>query len=246
MRKKLCLMGATLVFTAMASLMVHAGTWKSDAYGWWYDNGNGEQCRSCWQWIDGNGDGIAECYYFNENGYCLMNTSTPDGFTVASSGAWIVDGVIQTKSVPDKQNNSTATVSDKSSWKSLMGERAINGYVANEYAYNIRGKKVNAFWLQSDDKLVFALDKEFNELSFSYEPSNTMRDDVTFTITITDDDGNIIYEKDDADYKTKETVNVDVSGVTYLTIESLDNGHVNPNYIGYFANNYLIENLKAR
>lgn len=49
-----------------------------------------------WQWIDGNGDGIAECYYM-ENGTALTNTTTPDGYQVNETGAWIVDGVVQTQ-----------------------------------------------------------------------------------------------------------------------------------------------------
>ena len=35
-----------------------------------------------WQWIDGNGDGVSESYYFDGNGYMLFNTTTPDGYTV--------------------------------------------------------------------------------------------------------------------------------------------------------------------
>ena len=54
---------------------------------------------STWQWIDGNGDGVAECYYFNEKGYCLQNTAAPDGYMTNESGAWVADGVVQTKTV---------------------------------------------------------------------------------------------------------------------------------------------------
>ena len=39
--------------------------------------------------------GPAECYYFDWNGYCLLNTVTPDGYRVNENGAWIVDGVVQ-------------------------------------------------------------------------------------------------------------------------------------------------------
>ena len=42
---------------------------SENGYGWWYDNGDGTYPVSCWQWIDGNGDGLAECYCFNEEGY---------------------------------------------------------------------------------------------------------------------------------------------------------------------------------
>ena len=51
-----------------------------------------------WQWQDVNGDGISECYYYDDNGTMLTNTTTPDGYTVDSNGAWVVSGVVQTQS----------------------------------------------------------------------------------------------------------------------------------------------------
>ena len=50
-----------------------------------------------WQWQDVNGDGISECYYYDDNGTMLTNTTTPDGYTVDSNGAWVVNGVVQTQ-----------------------------------------------------------------------------------------------------------------------------------------------------
>lgn len=52
-----------------------------------------------WQWLDINGDGVSECYYW-EYGYILRNTTTPDGYTVNEDGAWIENGAVQTKSEP--------------------------------------------------------------------------------------------------------------------------------------------------
>lgn len=50
-----------------------------------------------WQWQDVNGDGISECYYYDDNGAMLTNTTTPDGYTVDSNGAWVVNGAVQTQ-----------------------------------------------------------------------------------------------------------------------------------------------------
>ena len=50
-----------------------------------------------WQWQDVNGDGISECYYYDDNGIMLTNTTTPDGYTVDSNGAWGVHGGVQTQ-----------------------------------------------------------------------------------------------------------------------------------------------------
>ncbi len=48
-----------------------------------------------WNWLDPNQDGTLECYYFNDDGNYLTNTTTPDGYQVDENGAWIHNGVVQ-------------------------------------------------------------------------------------------------------------------------------------------------------
>ena len=83
---------------------------------WWFDFGNGDYFKSSWQWIDGNQDGIAECYCFDENGWMYENTITPDGYTVNGNGAWTVSNIVQTKPsdlIPkNNTNNSVNTASN--------------------------------------------------------------------------------------------------------------------------------------
>lgn len=98
-KKKLILAIAAMIASLSFSIPVFAAGWVQNATGWWYDNGNGTWPAAQWCWIDGNNDGIAESYYFDRYGYCLMNTVTPDGYTVNSSGAWTENGVVQTKNV---------------------------------------------------------------------------------------------------------------------------------------------------
>lgn len=106
---KIKLAAATLTLTGIMCLSANAGQWKGDAKGWWHDNGNGTWPANTWQWIDGNNDGIAECYYFNQNGYCLVGTTTPDGYTVNENGAWIVNHEIQNKRIAENvQSNGIA------------------------------------------------------------------------------------------------------------------------------------------
>ena len=103
-------------------VFLFSGTAKADwvkgnsKNAWWYDLGNGDYYKSSWQWIDGNGDGIAECYCFDENGWMFENTITPDRFTVNENGAWTVDNTVQTKNAnmisQNNTNNSTDTVSN--------------------------------------------------------------------------------------------------------------------------------------
>ena len=106
----------------MSFVFLLSGTAKADwvkgnsKNAWWYDLGNGNYYKSSWQWIDGNHDGIAECYCFDENGWMFENTITPDRFTVNENGAWTVDNIVQTKSAnlisQNNTNNNTDTVSN--------------------------------------------------------------------------------------------------------------------------------------
>ena len=86
-------------FTAAFSMTAYAGEWQSSENGWWYAKDDGTWPVSAWEWLDGNGDGVSECYYFDENGYLLTNGTAPDGSQVNGDGAWVVDGQVQTKTV---------------------------------------------------------------------------------------------------------------------------------------------------
>jgi cysteine-rich secretory protein family./putative cell wall binding repeat len=98
---------ATTALMAAFALNAQAGYWAQNTTGWWYDWGNGTWPASSWQWIDGNSDGIAECYYFDRFGYCMINATTPDNYQVNASGAWVENGVVQTREVGvSKSSNS--------------------------------------------------------------------------------------------------------------------------------------------
>lgn len=61
--------------------------WRQDEKGWYYYNLDGSYPKNGWQEIGG------KQYYFDENGYMLSDTTTPDGATVGSDGARIDSGV---------------------------------------------------------------------------------------------------------------------------------------------------------
>jgi len=108
--KKVKLIITSSLLTLSMSFTTLAGSWQRDATGWWYQNDDGSYQTNCWQWIDGNEDGIAENYYLDDNGYCLTSTVTPDGYTVNENGAWVIDGVVQTKNLNNANvSNATAT-----------------------------------------------------------------------------------------------------------------------------------------
>lgn len=96
--KRLLTIGLTAALMALASLTAFAGEWKQNETGWWYQKDDGTWYSNGWQWIDGNNDGVSECYYFNADGYMLANTTTPDGYRVNADGAWVEKGTIQKKS----------------------------------------------------------------------------------------------------------------------------------------------------
>ncbi len=103
---------AAIILTAtmvLGSTMTSLAAWQSDQIGWWWQNDDGTWPADSWQWLDGNGDGIAECYYFDSNGYMLEDTTTPDGYTVNADGAWTEDGVVQTHSIGEAAYTTTLT-----------------------------------------------------------------------------------------------------------------------------------------
>ena len=110
-------LSALTVFTALPA---YAGQWQKGSgknkNKWWYNHMDGSYPKSTWAWIDGNGDGYAECYYFDKQGW-LQTKKTIDGYTVDSTGAWLENGVVKLKSTSEsgvftngKNENSTGTV----------------------------------------------------------------------------------------------------------------------------------------
>jgi hypothetical protein len=93
---------AVLAITGALAVSMNAyaaeGGWRQDTNGkWWYaTNADGTEWHSNgWSVIDTNHDGMAECYYFDAQGYMYADTTTPDGYTVNADGQWTVDGVVQ-------------------------------------------------------------------------------------------------------------------------------------------------------
>ena len=110
----MALAGAMAAGMAMTSF---AAGWQKNDTGWWYGTNadNTTWHANGWQWIDSNNDGVAECYYFDANGYMLANTTTPDGYTVNADGAWTENGVAHTRQTGTQSQETginTALVTD--------------------------------------------------------------------------------------------------------------------------------------
>ncbi len=99
--KKRLLVAAVAAMSMIMSMTAFAamGSWQQNETGWWWQRTDGSYPASEWKWVDGDGDGTAESYYFDGNGYLATNTTTPDGYTVNADGAWVQDGVVQKRAV---------------------------------------------------------------------------------------------------------------------------------------------------
>ena len=91
MKKAITIVIATATMASQA-MTAMAAEWKQNEIGYWYQEDNGSYPTNSWKWINGR------CYYFDSNGYMLANTTTPDGYTVDATGAWTVNGAVQTQS----------------------------------------------------------------------------------------------------------------------------------------------------
>ncbi len=81
-RKILVLLGLFLSIFFLFS--AYAGEWKTAENGrWWYQNDDGSYPQNTWQLID------EKYYYFDAEGYLLVNTTTPDGYWVGPDGALV-------------------------------------------------------------------------------------------------------------------------------------------------------------
>ena len=108
--RKVVILAGMLVMMAATSISAYAaenrndGFWKHNQTGWWYEFVDGSYLTNGWYWIDGNHDGVYECYYFDGNGYMASNTSIGSD-AVDANGAWVVNGVVQTKRVETVEKN---------------------------------------------------------------------------------------------------------------------------------------------
>ena len=61
-----------------------------------YVEADGTYPTSTWKEIDGN------VYYFDQDGYMLADTTTPDGYPVGKDGAWITEDAKAAEAAADK------------------------------------------------------------------------------------------------------------------------------------------------
>ena len=151
--KKLIGFAAVAAFSSVMAFSAMAGVWKQDNVGWWYDNGNGTYPSNSWQWIDGDDNGTAECYYFDRTGYMLANTTTPDGYQVNGSGAWVQNGTVQTRNVRGTgQTTYTKSNSKSEEKKSNSNSNNSNRQNSSDTRGETKKKEKKSQYLLYDEK----------------------------------------------------------------------------------------------
>lgn len=71
MKKKTIAFGMALMTMVLGTnIMAFAESWKNDGKGYWWQNDDGSYPVNCWQWLDGNQDGISECIILMEMVIC--------------------------------------------------------------------------------------------------------------------------------------------------------------------------------
>lgn len=202
--KKNILFTAAIVLSLTAAFPSYAGTWllgqEGDSVRWWYDNGDGTRAASEWRWIDGDGNGTAECYCFDADGWLLTNTITPDFYTVDANGAWTVDGIVQTQSTvltPSQDQTQQATgweLTDNNEWKYFTSGkyltsqwRKING---KRYYFDENSIMVTGFQEIDGDQYYFTASGALKTKDFTLDG----------TRYIVEDDGIITDEYDTDDW----------------------------------------------
>ncbi len=118
-----------------------AGQWTEDLHGRYYINDDGSYPTNKWQWIDDDGDGIAQCYYFDNSGYSVRNGKTPDGYETNMEGQWVIDGVVQQENAADVPVNG-AQLSAAAAYTGtpvvVLAEYSYSKYGSNRYFYVIQ------------------------------------------------------------------------------------------------------------
>lgn len=101
------ILGTAALSALLFSSAAYAGQWEWNGSVWKYKNDNGQYSSDCWQWIDGDNNGIAECYRFDGNGILYVSTVV-DGYMVDGNGAWIENRVVQVKNTAQVNGGNAA------------------------------------------------------------------------------------------------------------------------------------------
>ncbi len=114
----------SLLKDAAGLITSYAAQWRQETepnVRWVYVNDDGSYLNDGWHWLDGNHDGIAECYYFYSDGTMAADTEV-DGWKVNADGKWVHgNGEPYTKNVGGSSAGDTTSSSSSASQAAAGG-----------------------------------------------------------------------------------------------------------------------------
>lgn len=147
--------GASTIRASDGTPVYSGGTWQKEVIGgaetgnWIYYRTDYTKISRGWAYIDGDNDGIAECYYFENNK--MVHSKTVDGCELNADGQWVVDGAVKTYDINSRVTNngsSTGLASD------------VNKAKFDTFTYTDKISPVCEFPINSDVKIASTDGKE--------------------------------------------------------------------------------------
>ena len=108
-----------------------------------YELDDGTFAANGWYWLDWNQDGILECYYFDENGWLLLDAKTPDGHLVNAGGALVEDGAVRTRNIYEEEILAAGLIRQEQGW----GYKDENGNLVTNDWRSLNGTR---YYFDSD------------------------------------------------------------------------------------------------
>lgn len=206
--KKLFTVITTLAACLIFAMSSYAGTWILDNVGWWWQNDDGSWPASRWEWLDGNRDGLAECYYFDNRGYCVLSGVTPDGYNVNSSGAWVENGIVQIRYMQGHSSSSGSGGSGSASTAAASAAGSVS-------SFNDVSSGTSVLKLNEGDTMISSLSISGKKLTLKGIPADSHFNYVWFTLE--DAMGERVYDEIRSRQGSSLTFDLsDVSPGTYM------------------------------
>lgn len=212
-----------LIFSAFSSY----AAWVADSFGWRYQPYPGAPFTTGgWKWIDANNTGVANCYYFRDNGYILANTVTPDGYFLNDKGQWVLNGVVQTKQLSSIPAPSMQSSKENPNYQHSNLKKWIT--MKDGVSTDFESVKVIDGTVWSGDIISFNRDGSNINVTnpgysgFKARVSLQYRNDISrntkFKLLVYDIGGNIIDRIDGFNHAPYQDINVDLMGLDKFSI----------------------------
>ena len=162
MKKKAIFLLSTAL-TVVTAINSFAYGWKQTDDGRWWLSASQDDTKyyaNGWKSLMDTADRLVRYYYFDEGGYLLTNTTTPDGRQVNENGEYVLNGIVQTTSTDDEmpgfENAKKAIVVDTSIDTTLRAD--VNGWKQFEdgtwkYGHDGQWLHNNVYWIGSSEML---------------------------------------------------------------------------------------------